>query len=221
MPTKLLLLVLLVVALAAAEAMTVKRVAVIGATGKLGRKCVEKLVESGVECRILTSSYDAGAPQLETIAELTSTGGVVAVPATGGVSDKDALRELVSGCQAVIGAWGATRRSKVSDIWTSGVEDGDATHAKQVNYVGLLNVIEACEASDECKRIVRVTGKGEDPEGTISILINMLGSFAKAWNYEGERALRAQSSIGYTIVRPGIMVAEYDEKDDAPPTRLC
>jgi len=50
-----------------------------------------------------------------------------------------------------------------------------------------------------------VTGKGEDPWSIFSILINGLGSLAKAWNYEGEQLLRACKDIDYTIVRPGVM----------------
>lgn len=55
------------------------------------------------------------------------------------------------------------------------------------------------------KRVVRVTGKGEAPWSPFSILINLLGSCAKAWNYEGEQLLRAQDDVDYTIVRPGVM----------------
>jgi hypothetical protein len=44
----------------------------------------------------------------------------------------------------------------------------------------------------------------EDPYGIFSILINMLGTMAKAWNYEGEELLQ-QSGLNYTIVRPSIM----------------
>ena len=44
--------------------------------------------------------------------------------------------------------------------------------------------------------------EGETPWSIFSILINLLGSHAKTWNYEGERLLRA-SDVDYTIVRPG------------------
>ncbi|CAE7029381.1 unnamed protein product [Symbiodinium sp. CCMP2592] len=39
----------------------------------------------------------------------------------------------------------------------------------------------------------------------VQILINGLGSMAKAWNQEGERRLRGQSQVDYTIIRPGYM----------------
>lgn len=68
--------------------------------------------------------------------------------------------------------------------------------------------------SPTCKRIVRVTGKGEDPFGVFSILINMLGNMAKGWNYEGEQLLR-DSGLDYTIVRPGVM-----GRDDIPTRKV-
>jgi hypothetical protein len=45
-----------------------------------------------------------------------------------------------------------------------------------------------------------LAGKGEDPWSVFSILINGLGSMAKAWNYEGEQLLRACKDVDYTIV---------------------
>lgn len=94
----------------------------------------------------------------------------------------------------------------------------DADHAKQVNYGGVANLIKAARASGTCKRIVRLTGKGEDPWSIFSILINGLGSMAKAWNYEGERLLRDVSDLEYTIVRPGVM---RGEEADLPPKSLA
>ena len=69
-----------------------------------------------------------------------------------------------------------------------------------------------------CKRIVRLTGKGETPWSIFSILINGLGSMAKAWNYEGEQLLRAADDIEYTIVRPGVM---RGEEADLPANSLA
>lgn len=87
----------------------------------------------------------------------------------------------------------------------------DPAHPKNVNYVGIQNIIEAARASKTCKRIVRITGKGENPWSLFSILINMLGSFAKAWNYEGEQLLRNCEDVDYTIIRPGVMKQEQPD----------
>lgn len=44
-----------------------------------------------------------------------------------------------------------------------------------------------------CVRVYRC--QGEDPWSITSILINALGSMAKAWNFEGERRLRAGNVV--------------------------
>ena len=68
----------------------------------------------------------------------------------------------------------------------------------------MQNLIDAMKESKTCQRIVRVTGKGEEPTSFFTVLINMLGNMAKAWNYEGEQLLRT-SGVDYTIIRPGVM----------------
>ncbi len=83
-----------------------------------------------------------------------------------------------------------------------------------INYIGVKNIIDAAKESDKKPRIVRLTGKGEDPFSIFSILINMLGCLAKGWNYEGEALLR-DSGLDYTIIRPGILNREYQEEKNA------
>ena len=73
-----------------------------------------------------------------------------------------------------------------------------------MNYVAVQNLIDVVNESKSCTRIVRVTGKGEEPTAFFTVLINMLGNMAKAWNYEGEQLLRT-SGVDYTIIRPGVM----------------
>ena len=196
-----------------------KKVAVIGATGRLGRITVQQLVDQGVECKILLRQKPTGtvpppnaltgdSSKEEVTAFLTSLKGVEVVQ--GDVGNVNALTELLSDCEACLAVYGSTRRSKLSDIWDKTVED-DPTHAKQINYQGVANILKAAEASSVCQRIVRITGKGEEPTSFFSVLINMLGSMAKAWNYEGELLLRGQTSVDYTIVRPGVMGEEGPE----------
>ena len=99
----------------------------------------------------------------------------------GDVGNVAVLKDLVKDFSACLALWGSTRRSKMSDLWTKSVDDDDPTHAKQVNYQGVCNLIQACEESaassssgTQCKRIVRITGKGEDPTSFFSVLINLL-----------------------------------------------
>ncbi|CAE8631867.1 unnamed protein product [Polarella glacialis] len=187
-------------------------VAVIGATGKLGRHAVQKLVQQGcsVRCLVRCAPSSAAKPSnaqnatsAEVAAWLTTLPGVELVE--GDVTDRQCVMELLRGCSACLALHGARRTTKLSDLlpWVDATRE--PAHAKQVNYEGVRHVIEAARASGTCKRIVRVTGKGETPWSIFSILINGLGSMAKAWNYEGERLLRACDDIDYTIVRPGYM----------------
>lgn len=108
------------------------------------------------------------------------------------------------------------------------VEDTDMDHPKQVNYQSMKMLVKACQQQKQqqkqqgssststtsttttcCTHIIRITGKGEDPYGFFSVLINGLGSMAKGWNYEGEQVLRSSQDIDYTIIRPGIMKDVY------------
>ena len=95
-------------------------------------------------------------------------------------------------------------------------DQNSPSHPYMTHYVGMQNTIEAAKASSSVKRIVRLSGKGEQPFSFISILLNMLGNLAKAWNYEGEALLR-QSGLDYTIIRPGLMKksSEYTEPPKA------
>ena len=187
-----------------------KQVAVIGATGRLGREAVQQLVDRGIKCKILIrqqpasrvpSKIDKDSSKEDVAAYLADMNGVSFI--RGDVGTPESLYRLLQGCDACLALYGSTRRSKISDLWQN-VADNDPSHAKQVNYVGVMNLLEACQNAG-CQRLIRITGKGEDPTKFISILINMLGSMAKAWNYEGERALRSQSAVDYTIIRPGLM----------------
>lgn len=188
-------------------------VAVVGGTGRLGRLAVQQLLDRNISCHLLVRRF----PQCESPTSLTDCTTSEQVAAffqqhpnislfEGDVTNQDALNAVVKDCQACLALWGSTRRSKLSDLWNRNIADTDPTHAKQVNYQGVLNLIEACKAG-QCPRIVRITGKGEDPTGIFSVLINLLGSMAKAWNYQGEQALRA-SPVDYTIIRPGVMSEE-------------
>lgn len=127
----------------------------------------------------------------------------------GDVTDAASVRNWLKGCTACLALHGARRTRKLSDLLPWADPTSDPTHSKNVNYEGVRNILEAAKACGT-SRVVRITGKGEDPWSIFSILINSLGSLAKAWNYEGECLLRAETGVDYTIIRPGIMVAGMD-----------
>jgi nucleoside-diphosphate-sugar epimerase len=196
-----------------------QKVAVIGATGRLGRLAVEQLSSRGITCVLLVRKYDEAtlpATPPESLTKESSKADVLAYLSNlpnveqvieGDVGNTEALAALLKDCTACLALFGATRRSKISDLWTNPSEN-DPAHAMSINYQGVANIIAAAKASNSCKRIVRITGKGETPNSFFSVLINLLGGMAKGWNYEGERLLRASDDVDYTIIRPGIMNEE-------------
>ena len=127
----------------------------------------------------------------------------------GDATDPNACKSLLKDCDAVLALHGPAKPPPLQSLFRL-LPENDPKHSKRVNYGAVKNIIAAAKQSPTCKRIVRVTGKGEDPMGLFSILINMLGHMAKGWNYEGEQLLRT-SDIDYTIVRPGVM-----GRDDIP-----
>ena len=184
------------------------KIAIVGATGNVGQNAVKQLVAKGYKARILLRKEGSAE-------ELTSLPGVEAIE--GDVTDQAACNKLVAGCTAILALHGARRTRQLSDFWRN--PENDANHAKQINCGGVANLISAARASGTCKRIVRLTGKGETPWSIFSILINGMGSMAKAWNYEGERLLRATDDLEYTIIRPGVM--RGDEETDLPASSLA
>lgn len=187
------------------------KIAVVGATGKVGRQAVQQLSDRGFKTRVLTrhavdAAAEPGSPSA-VLATLTALPGVEAV--AGDVTSLASCDALLEGCSAVLALHGARRTRKLSDLWSN--PEDEPGHSKQVNYAGVANLIRAARASGTCTRIVRLTGKGETPWSIFSILINGLGSMAKAWNYEGEQLLLACDDLEYTIVRPGVMRGDEAE----------
>eukprot|EP00814_Leptocylindrus_danicus_P019999 CAMPEP_0116008936 /NCGR_PEP_ID=MMETSP0321-20121206/3147_1 /TAXON_ID=163516 /ORGANISM="Leptocylindrus danicus var. danicus, Strain B650" /LENGTH=336 /DNA_ID=CAMNT_0003477829 /DNA_START=96 /DNA_END=1103 /DNA_ORIENTATION=+ len=191
-----------------------KKVAVIGATGRLGRQTVQKLLSKEIPVKILVR-HDISAVKVPENLENANTSAEVAaylasLPSVelvkGDVTNKDSVAELVKDTTAVLAVYGANRKSKLTDALPWSKCEDDPSHSKQVNYEGVRNIVTACQMPGcTCKRIVRITGKGEDPWNPFSILINLLGSMAKAWNNEGEALLRDCKDVDYTIIRPGVM----------------
>ena len=202
---------------------TPKLVAVTGATGRLGRMGVQRLVDNGYRVRALVRhdilpgvapSAAKDAEPAAVAAYLASQPGVEVLK--GDVTDRADVDKLLSGSSACLALHGARRMRRIQDLWRD--PSNEPTHSKAINRDGVGNLIDAAKASGSCKRIVRITGKGETPWSIPSILINALGSMAKAYNYEGENLLRAaKSEVEYTIIRPGVM----GQTDELQPSSLA
>lgn len=203
-----------------------RAVAVIGTTGRLGRRIVQELSEKGIPTRCLLrhdvaantnvpASLDQAESSQQVAAFLQSLPDVTMVP--GDITDINSLRRLLQGCDACIAAHGPTAPKP---FWKSLIlpsvfyPDTLPEHPKQINYQGIQNLIQVMnEESATCKTIVRITGKGESPWSIFSILINALGGLAKAWNYEGEQLLRRNTNLDYIIIRPGVMKERLEMAD--------
>jgi len=197
------------------------RVAVIGPTGNIGRSVVKELSQQNIPTRCLLRHDISTIPQTETpttsaevAASLASLHHVEMVK--GDVTDVESIKELVKDCDVVMALQGPPRPNPLLSLFPIFSNQNDPAHPYMTNYVGVKNIILAAKATSSVKRIVRLTGKGEDPFSIFSILINMLGFLAKGWNYEGEQLLR-ESGLEYTIVRPGILKdpSEYPEPQKA------
>jgi NAD(P)H-binding len=206
-----------------------KKVAVIGTTGRLGRQAIVQLSRQGIAARCLLrqSPLSLPSPPPTSLSEATSSSQVAAYLQTlpgveliaGDVTDPASLATLLDGTSACLALYGATApRPFVKSLLLPQIfypEDTDKSHPKQVNYVGVQNILRAMQQSASCKHLVRITGKGEDPWSIFSILINALGGVAKGWNYEAEEWIRttcrnADSNLSYTIIRPGVMKEAVD-----------
>ncbi|KAL3908618.1 MAG: hypothetical protein SGARI_002977, partial [Bacillariaceae sp.] len=190
-----------------AAAALAPKVAVLGATGRLGRATVQELLKQDIPIKCLVRP-SSNVPTEWPSDKVAVVRGELSDDKSAADQPSKAVVDLLTGCTHCVACYGATRKTKLSDFWNPSVEDEDPTHAKQINYNSMKALVKACKETG-CSQILRITGKGEDPNSFFSVLINGLGSFAKGWNYEGEEVLRQQSDTAYTIVRPGIMKEEY------------
>lgn len=196
------------------------RVAVTGTTGLLGRQVVERLSKKNIKVNALlrhpidnsvSPSIDKDAKSTQVALYLSQLPGVTMV--AGDATDLSSCKSLVENCDAIIAAHGPVKPPPIQSLFRL-LPESDPAHSRSVNYVAVQNLINVAKKSKTCNRIVRVTGKGEEPNSFFTVLINMLGNMAKAWNYEGEQLLRT-SGVDYTIIRPGIM-----GRDDIPTNKV-
>jgi len=205
-------------AMAGSSDNSAQKVAVTGTTGRLGRQAILQLDKANVPVKaLIRKPVDIADKSIAPSIAKDATGAQVAAYLAAlpnvelvlgdDITDKASLEALVKDCTAVLALHGP-RPTGLKSLCPPLNPESDPSHARSINYVGVQHLIDACIKSKTCKRIVRVTGKGEAPYSFFSILINMLGSMAKAWNYEGEQLLRNCKDISYTIVRPGVMGPE-------------
>ena len=153
----------------ASRTTTTMKVAVLGATGRLGRETVARLSKKGISTRCLVrpqrSNSSSSSSKQDIVASLKTLPGVELVE--GDVTDSDSLQRLLdSETTACLALYGPTApkpflRSVFLPAWL--FPENDPAHPKQINYEGIKKLLAAMEASAQCRRLVRITGKGEQP----------------------------------------------------------
>jgi hypothetical protein len=223
-------IVVVLLSLSPAFGLTVTKVAVIGATGRLGREVVQQLASVGIRSRCLVRQLPSN--EIVTAESTKKTSVQVAADlkakfseyiefVRGDVSDIESLRSLVSGCDTCLALFGPTvPKPFFKALFPFWYTESDPQHPYNVNYNGMKNLIAVLLQENPSIRLVRITGKGEDPWSIFSILINAFGGIAKGWNYEGEQLLR-KSSVDYTIIRPGVLKEQLDDEGNDPPPQLA
>lgn len=158
----------------------IRRVAVFGGSGFLGRKIVSCLSAAGVDARVAVRSPDKVTPQRRK----GKTGAVEPVYAD--VRDETSVDLALENCDAAVNAVGLY------------VERGAATF-EAVHELGALNVAHQC-AEQKVARLVHISGIGAD--------LNSPSKYVKS-RAKGELLVR-DVFPEVTILRPSVMFAPDD-----------
>ena len=173
---------------------TTTSIAVIGANGKTGKRCVKYAAENGYEVIAATRSGDF--PYLTEIKEEYRKN-VRVKKCSINTSTMAEISNAIDGCYACIFA-------------ASSSKDGGTP--QEIDRDGCVRVARACLSSQTVKRYVVVTsGAVSKPYSPVYIFLNLFGGIMRA-KIEGEDAVRAlyyeRDDDFYTIVRPGGLTEE-------------
>jgi len=177
---------------------------VIGATGRVGKSVVSKLVDSGIRTTCLVRDINKAT-------SLTEKSGVLLI--RGNVNDLQSLIEATSDCDLVIDVHGVNppRFTRLTDIFRH--PKYDLSHPFNVNYIGVQNVLSAMKKNN-VRKIVRLTGSsvGRSSFSPVVALFNIILSMTVRWHERAEIAIR-ESGIDYTILRVPEIVNEPAARD--------
>jgi hypothetical protein len=185
-------------------------VLVVGATGKVGRRVVQKLLARSVPVRALVRSPRKAAEVLGTSEGYEYPPLEIVVADLGRYEDYEGvLDRAVEGCSAIVSVSGAVRFSRLADFlpWRMFRIDptgwADREHPYFANYRAQQVLIRLAE-KHSIRRFVRLTGLGlaYSPFGPFAILFNGLLSFTNRYGLLCEQAL-AGSTVPYVVLRPG------------------
>lgn len=194
----------------AASADKAKPILVVGATGRVGRRVVQRLLGEGRPVRALVRNPDKAKEIFGTATKLEYPPLEIFVADLGDYERyENVLDKAVSGCDCIISMMGVVRFAKLSDFLPWRLFNWDVSswagrdHPFYGNYLGQKKLIELAERH-KIKRFVRLTGLGlaNSPFNPFSILFNTLLSFNNRYGSLCEQALAA-SKVPYVVLRPG------------------
>lgn len=188
---------------------------VVGATGRIGSRCVQELLDANHRVRAIVRNQtkaeellDVSNPNLELIiCDL----GLVAKDGT----NQTQLEEAVQGCDSILSVSGTVRYSKWIDFvlpWRVVKFDASlwapSVHPYFGNYKAQKMLIDLAE-QNYIRRFVRITGlsAGYSAFHPVSMLFGAIVSLSNRYHYACEQYLR-NSKVPYLVLRPGGMVYE-------------
>lgn len=184
---------------------------VVGATGKVGRKIVEQLLEQNKPVRALVRNENKAR---ELFGE--TTGVEIVVADLGKYQDyTSVLDKAVEGCESIISVSGTLRFSKFMDFlpWRLDNADvsrwADSSHPYYSNYKAQCLLVDLAQKYN-VQRFVRLTGltTGYSPFNLVTLIFSSLLSLTTRYHFLCENYLRFQSQVPYVIVRPGGLADE-------------
>jgi len=182
------------------ESFSYGKVAVIGTNGNLGRIVVNELCKKKISTKILNIKKKSS----KLINFNNDYHNIKII--NGDVNNFNSIVELLEGVDTCIAVHSSKRKTKLIDLFKK--NRNDLVHSVNVNYIGIKNIINAAKIT-KTKHIICVTENDEKPWSIPSIIINVIGSMCKGWNYVDECELR-NSNISYTIIRTGQMNYNID-----------
>lgn len=179
--------------------MEMKKVLVIGGTGRVGTRIVSKLVQRGIETNVLVRDI------LKARCNPNLAGAILH---QGDVSNTQDILKACGGCDAIIAVHGPKpiRFSRLTDLFRH--PKNDPNHPYSLYFLGMKKILAAMELQ-RVPKLVRVTGAlvGRSAFNPFVALFNIVLSGAVRWHEQGELAIR-QSGVDYTVIRPPEIVDE-------------
>lgn len=188
--------------------------AVVGGTGKLGFRVVERLIARDSHARVRCLVRDATAPRAAALAALDPSRVVLV---EGDATDADARAELLPARVVVSTAGTVGRYRGLGDVLRDPAEHpDDVNHPYWINFRAQASLAREAAATGACRRFVRVTGlsAGRSAASPFAALFNVVACGTVRWQLEGERAIR-ESGTPYVILRPGALKESPGAKDNA------